>query len=251
MSARVAVLIAYYGDRHRQFDRSLSMLTRQTYPDVRIYVGDDGADPPIADLCSRYANVTMIPLRPPSAYQTGANRPWRAGFERAKADGCDFVIITHPEILVPTVAVETMLRYHNPGHRSVPVVYGLSRAMSQALDEIPWRDDFAILEHAPGFMAMTQPWGVLNREAAGWRHHVCFSGLETTVWDERGFLPDTDAWCMDDAWLLPMESSIGKLPWPSPFAVYHQWHERLYVSEHPDPHSARLERIRQSQKGLA
>lgn len=217
-----SVLIAHY-NRHEQLERSLWLLERQkALGAYEIIVVDDGSDftpglhpGPARGICVRESGSTA---RSP-------NLAWWAGYEEARGD---FIILSHPEIMVPRNAISEMMGQHIPGRRSVPVIYAISpENQRRRIDEVDWKADLHLLQTLPDFMVTVTPWGFPNSEARGWQHHFGFTGQTRAEWDRFGFIPRTDMPGNDDAWLAHREAAAGCPPNPVDLAVYHQYHDRL------------------------
>jgi cellulose synthase/poly-beta-1,6-N-acetylglucosamine synthase-like glycosyltransferase len=248
-----SVVIPYYGNRRKLLERTLHMLTHQTVP-VQVIVGDDGDFLPYYSandieqaLFLRtghwLARDMLVKLRGESQAPRVMNYPVRMLFPLA---ACDYIILCHPENLVPLDAVEEMMAGHEPGHRDVPVVYGLDRQTTENLDDYPWSTDPHCLQQVPGFMAWPNPLRISNLEAPGNVHHFNFSGAtkaEWTRWD-RLVLPENGEPFNDENWMMAHEAADGVTPRRAPVTVYHQWHPALDWQglTAPKPGSARVGR---------
>jgi len=229
---RVAVLIGARG-RAGLIDRTLWTLTNQTHSCIT-YVADDGTDgDSVADVCAKYGwgkGVVYNRLRGPGSPLRGQNMAWWWGYDRAKKAGIDYIICSHPEIMVPVTAVEQMLDEHIENRRSVPLLYCLSAAHQTAIDGVDWRDDIHKLQELSEFWDYMSHWAVRNEDSAQWFHHFGFCGSYIVEWDfynkPDGFLPKRHEIWFDDAWMIHEELREGRPPnLLKGIEVYHQYHD--------------------------
>jgi len=262
---RVSILIPCL-NRHKLVERSLYTLSRQTYP-VDIFLVDDGSRPGLEEI-SEEAGAIYERIRDPlsidSPSMRGPATSWRHVYDKTDHD---FVIVTHPEILVPLDAVERMVEQHVSPRRSTPLLYFLDRNMTKTIEEYPWRENVHCFQEIPEFRGVFNRWGIYNHEMHGWKHHVCFSGQTREDWEMHGFIPIVSH---DDAWLWGAEQDLTEITGINhhvnqiDLTVYHQFHgvtpssapgsDLWYLQNynHPAPHgetppySARLLRIRRA-----
>jgi len=226
-ATKVAVLI---GARKRAdlLERSLWYLTRQTHR-CTTWVVDDGSETDaVEQVCAKFkSGVKYFRLRKPGEKLRGQNMAWWYGYEHSKAN---YIICSHPEILVPLTAVEQMLDEHIPKRRSVPMLYCLGPDHQAIIDKLPWKWDIHCLKALPGFWEYMSHWSVRNKDTDKWRHHFGFCGMYRKEWDfynqPDGFLPKRDEIYFDDAWMIHKETEAGRLPnYLKSIEVYHQYHE--------------------------
>jgi glycosyltransferase involved in cell wall biosynthesis len=227
---RVSVLIPCL-NRHKLVERSLYTLSRQTHP-VDVFVIDDGSRPgleKIAEDAGAIYERIRDPILPDAQDVGGAAQPWRHVYY---ATDHDFVILTHPEILVPFDAVERMVEQHVSPRRSTPLLYFINKPLLEKIENYPWRKDVHSIQKAPGFMGIWNRWGLYNRHMRQWKHHVCFTGQTREDWDAHNFLPAIDEiGAADDAWLWGIEDALSKKTGISHYVnqidltVYHQFHK--------------------------
>ena len=221
----VSILVPLY-NRHSLFNRSLWNLFGQTYRDYEIIVVDDGSD---ASFEFEYLDGAKAPpfrfqrIRPPGSRDRGPNMAWWEAWRMAEGD---FIICTHPEILVPRNAIELMLRYHIPFNRSVPTQYTISGWRQQhRIDRVDWKKNMEALKHLPDFWDEVGRWNYTNRQATEYTHHFSFTGQTREEWERYGFIPETSEPNMDDSWMREQEVAAGFPPTHLPMIeVYHQWH---------------------------
>lgn len=213
----VSVLIPTY-NRSKQLANSLEMLARQTHP-CEVWVLDLGGEEEVEALCD-YQNVIYERLAPRGSAFAGINNAYNHAYERTRAE---YIVLSAPEVLVPSGAVGRILEQHQEGFRSVPVVYWLSQAHTRAMSDLPWRENLDIFKTLPDFGATRGFMGLPNMRASEGRHHICFSGQTRAEWEELGFLPKTVEW-NDDAWLLARENEAKRYPRLIDLEVYHQYH---------------------------
>ena len=246
---KVSILLTYYGNRYYQLKRSLPFLLNQTYEDYEIIFLDDGRmeggekftdygellDHPRVKYVSLRRGV--VPIRSP-------NNALRCGFY-----GCDgdFIITSHPELLVPFDAVEKMVTEGNMERRNCPTQYHLTSEQVNYLygDGITlgWQNNFDRIKDVPNFMATTTPWGYTNYDCEGYRTHFSFSG-STRERFEKFIIPETEEWGMEDNYVHKLESERGEPSVGVDIEIYHQEHERVYGTINSV--SVRMRRIRES-----
>lgn len=227
----VSILIAVH-NRADLLRRNLWTLTRQTTP-CEIVVVDDGSTEDVEGV-AKSAGVEYYRMREPSPpghpNLRGPNLAWWHGFRRCKGS---FIILSHPEILVPLNGVEVMLQEHTPKLRSVPILYFLSKSIQDQIDSVDWKDDVHLIKSLPEFGGVMSHWGYYNHEAPNWRHHVCFTGMLKEDWEAQGFLPEVAEFGNDDSWLHIYERSIGRKINKVALEVYHQFHGLTKVHGRP------------------
>jgi len=155
---------------------------------------------------------------------------WWWGYEESLNDGANYIICSHPEIMVPLNAVETMIASHIENRRSVPLLYCLSPDHQSKIDEVDWQSDIHLLKELDGFWDYMSHWAVCNRDTAKWYHHFGFTGMYRDEWNfynqPDGFLPKRDEIYFDDAWMIHKELEAGRPPnLLENLEVYHQYHE--------------------------
>lgn len=225
----VAILISCL-NRHKLLERSLYMLSRQTVP-ADIFIIDDGSHPGIEkialDAGAHYERI-RDPILPGTRNTRGPTPGWRHAYYGTDHD---FVIISHPEVLVPYDAVERMLDQHQSPRRSSGLLYFLNRPLLATIEDYPWREDLHVLQTMPGFSGVYNRWGLFNRDMWQWKHHVCFSGQTREDWDLHNFLPGAEEFGeADDAWLWGIEDKLsretGEIHYINQIelVIYHQFH---------------------------
>lgn len=244
---KVSILIPYY-NRREQFMRVLSLLERQDYSAwYEIVVVDDGSslDQNLwADINPNGA-VRIKSLREPGAPPRSPNMAWNEAFRMSIGD---FIITSHPEIIVPRNAISQMIEHHKPPFRSVPVQYCIATEHQyHRLERVPWYSDLNTIKLLPNFWTAVGPWGFSNGKAHEYLSHLSFSGNYRQHWQELSddwlFLPRVEDpnFLSDDAWVHVNELRNGRPSRGVPIEVYHQWHERVYGSRNEA--SARIRRI--------
>ena len=242
---KVSILLPFYGDRYYQLKRSLPFLLNQTYDDYEIVFIDDGLQDERNlspnDLLD-HPRIKYFQHRKGIVPIHSSNKALRHGFYNC--DG-DFIISSHPELLVPYDAVKKMVTQSNLERRNVATQYHLTLEQIRYLetDVVGWEEDFNKIKRVPNFMATITPWGHTNFISPRRRNHFSFCGLTRERFDEY-IIPDTDEWIKEDAYVHALEISRGEPSVPIDIEVYHQEHERVYgtityVSE-------RIRRIRES-----
>jgi len=243
---KVAVLMACR-DRAALTARALWLLDRQTATDYEVIVLDDGSREDLRSLTSGCVRrVRYIRTREPGAVERNPNLTWWSGWEATDAE---FVILTMGEVMVPRHAISTMLLEHEPGRRSVPMMYCLGREQQAQIETVDWRERLTHLHKLPNFWNEKNPWGWSNRHASTYVHHLNFTGMTRPEWEFFGFLPKTEGRGTDEHWLNAREAETGHQARGIDLIVYHQHHSRSAFQD-PDgswaggPESARLNRLR-------
>jgi hypothetical protein len=216
-------------------ERSLYLLSRQTFPDYEVLVVEDGYPDPeeawaIEKLCLSLPHVGFIQIRNAGAYERSPNLAWLAGYNLSSGD---FVVFTHPEVMVPYHAISTMLEDHEPGRRSVPTQYVIpGRKQQYMIDQVDWKSELSYLKSLSGFWSDMGPWGWTNQVATTYAHHFSFTGQTRDEWDEYGVLPATEKPGDDDSWMHAQELSRNRPPKHlESIEVYHQHHQRLKIQD--------------------
>jgi len=210
------------------------MLGRQTVP-ADIFIVDDGSRPGLEQIAldagAHYERI-RDPILPGTRSTRGPATGWRHAYYRTDHD---FVIISHPEVLVPFDAVERMLDQHRSPRRSTPLLYFLNRPLLETMDNYPWREDVHVLQTMPDFSGVYNRWGLFNRDMWQWKHHVCFTGQTREDWDFHNFLPAAEEFgAADDAWLwsvehrLSQETGVDHHVNQIELVCYHQFHDVFY-----------------------
>jgi hypothetical protein len=222
-------------------ERSLWLLTHQRGFDgsLEIWLLDDGSDEHLEDI----PGVNYLLLREPGAAPRSSNRAYRAGYEACP--DADFVILSHPEYMVPRESVQRCLEVYEAHDRLQRVGHSpiaIPKRIQDRIDIFDWGENLMTFVTLPGIWAERSPWGWLNADAMGWCHHFAFSGQSRAGWNRFGFLPDTEQRGQNDSWLLPLESVAGQPPVCSGLLAFHQWHERIEGGL-PPKRSVRVERM--------
>jgi glycosyltransferase involved in cell wall biosynthesis len=220
-----SVLIPYY-NRKNALRRSLWLLERQDYSSYDVWIVDDGSEDDVQDFC-RLPHIHYLRLRPSGSKARSPNMAWWEAYKKCEGD---FVILTHPEIMVPKNAISKMINAHN-GRRSVPVQYAIPPRAQSRIDVVDWKSSIGNLQRLRGFWGDMGPWGFMNIRAEYWRHHFSFTGQYRLQWDSYGFLPKTETPGGDDSWMLAQEAKRQSFPNPINLEVYHQHHERLMLQD--------------------
>lgn len=231
---KVAILIPCL-DRHELLERSLYLLSRQTYP-CDVFVIDDGSIPGIEEI-TLDANAYYERLRDPLQNPADARMPATALRHMYKQIDHEFVIISPPEVLVPLNAVESMLAQHQSPRRSTTLLYSISRPLMKIIDEYPWKENVHSLQEMPEFMQVYNRIKLRNYQMVQWRHHCAFTGQLREDWEIHDFMPDG---VPDDAWLWDIEDELTKRTGiqhrvnPIDLIVYHQFHKVIACSPKGD-----------------
>lgn len=220
---KVSVLIPYFQGRRRLLERTLWLLTRQTFDDYDIWLLDDGSDEQIAELAAGNKRIVYEVLRPAGSPPRASNVAYVQGYRKCQGD---FVILTHPEYMAPKDAIRRILDAYDGSARLAAMSLALTREVTFALDTYPWQERLDALQEIPGFWGWTSPWGWTNQEAKSWCHHFSFTGQHRAGWDRTSFIPESEERHMNDSWIVGKEVEMGRPPMPAGFAVYHQHHRR-------------------------
>lgn len=234
---KVSVLIPYFQGRRALLERTLWLLSRQTYDDYDVWILDDGSDENVKELCG--SKIIYEQVRGPGAHPRASNMAWNHGYERCEGE---FIILTHPEYMPPLDAIEQIVDQYDGSARLEPTAFALPFVAQTQIDAIDWKIDVDLLQTLPNFWTFRTPWGWTNFEAKEWHHHFAFTGQTREAWDIFDFIPKTEKRGMNDSWIVGLEVEAGRPPIGTGFAVYHQHHER--TTEWPFPErSARIKRI--------
>lgn len=237
---KVSVLIPYFQGRRALLERTLWLLSRQTYDDYDVWILDDGSDENVSELCT--GKVVYKQIRGQGAHPRASNMAWNYGYEDCEGE---FVILTHPEYMPPLNGVELLVDQYDGSARLEPTAFALPAHANGIIDGLDWKADLDVLQTLPNFWTFKTPWGWTNKEAAEWHHHFAFTGQTREGWDLFDFIPKTELRGMNDSWLVKLEVESDRPPRGAGFAVYHQHHER--TTEWPFPQrSARVGRIMES-----
>ena len=220
---KVSVLISCR-NRADVLRRSLWLLERQTWPDYEILISDDGSDEDIRAAATGCKRVEIATIRPPLSPIRNCPIGLRHAFDRAKGE---FIIISHPELMVPLNAIEKLVKEYEPGYRIVPRLYFICDSIAMAwLESTDWQSDLDLIQTIPNFWASRTPWGNTNKDMDSWIGHTAFCGQTRAEWGHKGFLPDDGSPAVDVAWIDAAEARLGRMPRQASFAVYHQDHAR-------------------------
>lgn len=225
----------------------------QSYDNYEILLLDDGKqrdeDRSPEDLVEKGGKIRHIKLREGKVPIRSSNMALREGYRFSKGD---FIIPSHPELLIPYNAVETMVK-GNFERRNVATQYHLTHIQVNHLfgdgrDGIVsgWMDDFNKIKNLSDFMSTLTPWHYTNFSAPGYRNHFSFCGSTRERFGEY-LIPMTEKFMMEDVWVYAQEMIAGEAAVPIDIEVYHQEHERVYGTI-PE-YSVRIQRIRKSQLG--
>jgi len=241
---KVSVILPIFGDRNQfqQAQNGILCLSKQTYKDFEVLVVDDGAYFELSYPDSRFIHID---LRHPGSDVRSSNIAFLEGFNHATGD---FIITSHPEILVQSNAIETMIDNAFMERRNIPIQYHLSleHIQSKKFKEILIGDDFTEFKQLPNFWTTKTPWNYLNDYASSQHMHFSFCGQSRDGWLKYGeFLPRTESWYQEDCWWHDKEREQKHFPNPLDLEIYHQWHPRCYGNvEDETKASIRIRRIR-------
>ena len=220
---KVSVLIPYCQGRRALLERTLWLLKRQTYDDYDVWILDDGSTENISELCD--GKIIYKQVRGAGGKKRSANIAWNIGY---RICGGEFIILSHPEYMVPLDAIERLVEQYDGNHRLVPTAYAIPEEFLPRIDELDWKTDLDLIQTLPDFWNILTPWGWINEVAKSWHHHFVFTGQTRDAWDTHNFIPDTGKWGMNDSWILAPEHRARRYPIGADFAVYHQHHARLF-----------------------
>lgn len=244
---KVSVLIPYFQGRRALLERTLWLLKRQTYDDYDVWILDDGSDENISELCGE--KIIYKQVRGAGVKKRSANMAWNIGY---KICGGEFIILSHPEYMVPLDAIERLVKQYDGNARLVPNAYAIPAEFLSRIDELDWKTDLDLIQTLPDFWEIMTPWGWTNLVAQSWHHHFVFTGQTRDAWDLLDFIPKTEAWGRNDSWILSREARISRIPREADFAVYHQHHGRLFkgtratATATAQERSVRIQRIKDS-----
>jgi len=238
---KVSVLIPYFQGRRALLERTLWLLKRQTYDDYDVWILDDGSTENISELCD--GKIIYKQVRGAGGKKRSANIAWNIGY---KICGGEFIILSHPEYMVPLDAIERLVKQYDGNARLVPTAYAIPAEFLSRIDELDWKTDLDLIQTLPDFWDIMTPWGWINLVAKSWHHHFVFTGQKRDAWDALNFIPNTEKYGMNDSWILSREAKISRIPREADFAVYHQHHERLFKGGRvtSQKRSVRIQRIR-------
>lgn len=246
MRMKVSLLIPFYGNRYYQLKRGLPFLLNQTYKEYEIVFIDDGLMRE-GELCPEelldHPNVKYLQLREGITDIRSPNIAYRHGFYNC--DG-EFIIVLHPELLIPFDAVETMINEANIKRRNCAIQYHLTHEQVDYLFSnlhTNWKNHFNKIKDIPDFMATVTPWSYTNYHSKGYRNHFSFSG-STRERFEQYMIPETGEWMQEDVFVHALELERGEPCEPIDIEVYHQEHDRVYGTIIQT--SERIRRIRES-----
>lgn len=254
MKPRVAVLICNWNRGHLM-QRSLWLLSNQSYP-CEIWIMDTGSTDLSKEIALQYGAI-WHQVRHPTSPRAGPYDGWKFGYERADAD---FIILTHPEVMVPLTAIEQMIEGHGKS-RSSSSAFCLPADCQQILDTVDWKKDLNQICTMTNFWPYRNYWGYTNYEAMAHYEIFMFTGQYRDQWDRFGFLPgdpDSDYFCGYEDWMVPEEIASGWRAVRMPYSVYHQYHSwdkpfgraGMENEAMSNGRSVRIDRIRRSSLGL-
>lgn len=231
----ISILIPYFGNRSELLTRTLYMLNNQTYKDFEVWIIDDGGElslPP-----QLHSSIIVYSLAKRGNEWRTPNHAIKVGYEICNGD---YIVITSPEILPPTNALQVMMELSDNETMSVPMLYKLSRKQQSLIDTVDWKSSLENLQGLDNFWAEeTHPGGFPNYDAKYNYHHGGFVGATRKVWDEIRITPDDINNLESDSYWHTRLCELGRSPIRLPFGVYHQWHGRM-----DDPNrSLRIQRI--------
>jgi glycosyltransferase involved in cell wall biosynthesis len=244
---KVSIIVPLYGDRNQfnQIDNGIRCLEYQTNADYEVLIIDDGAH---YEFIAPSHKFTYISLRPSGSPPRSPNVAFLEGFNNATGD---FIITSHPEILIPNNAIDVMLSKAVMNRRNVPIQYHLSleQIQSDKFHQILSNPDnnFDKFKELPDFWITRTPWTYANQYAITQHMHFSFCGQSKKGWMKyKEFLPYTEKWYMEDCWWHEQEKISLDYPNPIDLEIYHQWHPRCYGEINNDDvnASARIKRIR-------
>jgi glycosyltransferase involved in cell wall biosynthesis len=228
----ISILIPYFGNRSELLARTLYLLDNQTYKDFEVWIISDGGH--LIYYSIPNSHLYLMPEHG-NEWRT-PNYAIKVGYEMCSGD---YIVITSPEILPPTNALQVMMELDNET-MSVPMLYKLSRKQTKHIDTVDWKTSLENLQELENFWSEEiHPGGFPNYDAKYNYHHGGFVGATRKVWDEIQITPtDVNNYESDSYWHVRL-GELNRSPIRLPFGVYHQWHGRR-----DDPkRSARMERI--------
>jgi glycosyltransferase involved in cell wall biosynthesis len=235
---KISVLIPYYGNRRVQLANTMRFYNNQTYENYEIILVNDGAIGGLPELGDKFKLIT---LRDEGAPIRASNMAYHAAFE--ESDG-DFIVVCHPEILIPYDALEQLIENADMSRRNVATQFYLTSKQVAELKTIPgWEEDFDKIKHVADFWNTQTPWCYTNKDAVNWHNHFSFSGSIRERFEEY-MIPKTEEWCHEDVYVHELEMERGELSVYCGIEVYHQEHPRVWP--HREHKSVRIERIEQS-----
>ena len=238
----ISILIPYFGNRSDLLERTLYLLDNQTTKNwFDVWLLNDGGEYRVPSFLS-FAKFTINIYNMPShgnEWRT-PNHAIKVGYEMCSGD---YVIVTSPEIIPPTNALQVMMELSDNEVMSIPMLYKLSRKQQSKIDTVDWKHSLDTLQYLENFWGEEiHPGGFPNYEAKYNYHHGGFVGAYRKVWDEIGFSPpNLDGPEQDSYWHVRC-GELGKTSIRLPFAIYHQWHPR----KNEPKRSVRMERIYKS-----
>lgn len=218
MKATVLIPAFYH---HKNLERHLEAWRRQTRPFGQLIVIDDGGH---ADLQLEGPKEQCIWNRDPSTMWHSMNNAVRRAWPMIEGD---YIILSSPDILFPSYAIEQMLAAQVDDCRCTSTVYSLDRETSSRIDELDWKGtECAVFQEQPGFWEMPNTYRENNVRAAEWRWHTIFNGNTRVGWEQFDPLvfPEGIGNGQDECWLYLAELDAGRKIVTLPFPVYHQWH---------------------------
>jgi len=242
---KVSVIVPLYGDRNQfhQIDRGLECLEHQTYDDYEVLIIDDGSS---FEFIAPSYKFSYTRLRDPDSPPRSPNMAFLEGFNHASGD---FIITSHPELLIQKDAIERIAFYCRNNVRNIPIQYHLSLQHLQdpKFLEIYESGKFWEFKSLPDFWITKTPWTYQNSYAPTQHMHFSFCGQSREGWLRYGdFLPRTEDWYREDCWWHEQEKLSGNYPNPLTLEVYHQWHPKCYgeINDDETNASTRIKRIR-------
>ena len=216
----ISILIPYFGNRSELLARTLYLLDHQTYKDFEVWLISDGGQ--LGLHLPFHINIHVMP--PHGDEWRTPNHTIKVGYEMCSGD---YIVITSPEILPPTNALQVMMELSDDTTMSVPMLYKLSRKQTAQIDSVDWKKSLGNLQGLENFWTEEEhPGGFPNTEAKYNYHHGGFVGATRKVWDEIKITPDDVNNRESDSYWHVKLGELGRSPIRLPFGVYHQWHDR-------------------------
>lgn len=244
---KVAVLISNY-NRGDLLERSLWLLGKQTHH-CQVFIADCGSEDHWEEIAKEYGAI-YEQIKKPEDQRSGPYFGWLWGYERADAD---FIILSHPEVMVPINAIELMLKEYEEGRRIAAQPFCLGPYPQIKIDKANWQEDLIHLRELPGFWDYQNYWGYTNYEAEHHYEQFIFTGMMEEDWERIGFLPghpDSEYFLGYEDWLAPIERATDRNCVKASFPVYHQFHswDRIGMPSGKEdfvkiPQSVRIQRI--------